>query len=181
MNLQKTSFWVIFMILFLTACSPTLSPFTQRLYDQNRWNDNELRQIQFYLSDDVVLRRELSGGSAEIVTGKIKVVDGRRIEEVTFRRGTPGILLFRPKGNRFAISFEDGSDQRFLMFGPNPKLDDRYVLLASEWKKKRGIVTYEGKKYSVHANDALANLVVDLKKVREVSVRSRTAKGRMVD
>ena len=134
------------LAILLSSCGPTLTPFTQRLYEENNWTESELKRIQFYLSDDVVMRRELTGSKSEIVSGEIKLVDGRRVEEIIIRNGTPGVFMFSPKSNRFAVSFEEGGKDRFLMFGPNPKANNRYVLLASDWNRHTGKVTYAGKK-----------------------------------
>lgn len=169
------------MLFTLSACGPTLSPFTQDLYREYRWSERELERIQFYLSEDIVLQRNFSGGSSEIIAGEIKVVEGREVEEIIIREGTPGIFLFSPKDNRFAVSFEDNGGEKFLMFGPNPKMGDRYALLGSEWNRRYGIVTYGGRRYRVDARSAYATLMVDLKKVRRVSKRSRTASGRRVE
>ena len=165
--------------LFLTACTPTLSPFTERLYDENRWSEDELKRIQFYLSEDIVLRRQIRDGSSEIIKGEIKMVDGRRVEEVIIRRNTPGVFLFSPKADRFAVTFESNDDD-YLMLGPNPKASGRFVVLASDWERRQGTVTYAGKKWRVDYRDALAGLLVDLKKTRKISVKSRTAQGRKV-
>jgi len=181
---MKKSYMVVagaLIALALAACSPTLTPFTQRLYDQYDWTEPELQRIQFYVSDDIVLRRELTGGQSEIISGEIKVVDGREVEEVIIRRNTPGVLLFTPKKNRFAISFESEGNDRYLIFGPNPKAGNRYALLASEWRRRVGTVTYEGRKFDVGSGSAFASLMVDLKKVRKISVSSRTARGRKVN
>lgn len=169
------------LLLTAAACGPNLRPFTQQLYDQNRWSEEDLRHIQFYLSNDIVLRRELSNGSSEIIRGQIKMVNGRRIEEIAIRKGTPGVFLFSPKDKRFAVSFEEGGDQRYLIFGPSPKAGERYVLLASEWGRRDGTVTYEGIKYQVDAESAYASLLVDLKKLNKTSINSRTASGRKID
>lgn len=168
-------------VFFLSSCSPRLSPFTQRLYSDYNWSDSELKRIQFYVSDDIVLHREAKRGKSEIISGEIKIVDGRRVEEVVIRKGTPGVLLFKPKENRFAVSFEEGSDERFLMFGPSPKASGRYVLLASDWNKRKGKVTYDGKTFTTPSNSAFAALMVDLKKINQVSVKSRQARGRKID
>lgn len=165
----------------MSACSPTLTPFTQRLYDQYDWTESELKRIQFYVSDPIILRRQLTGGSSEIISGEIKIVDGREVEEVIIRRNTPGVLLFMPKDDRFAISFEAEGDDRYLIFGPNPKAGNRYALLASEWNRRMGNVTYEGRKFEVDTGSAFASLMVDLKKIRKISVSSRTARGRKVN
>ncbi len=163
------------------SCGPNLRPFTQNLYDQYQWSDSELKRIQFYLSDDITLYRELTGGSSEIISGEIKIVDGRRVEQVVIRRGTPGVLLFKPKDNRFAIGFEANSDERFLIFGPNPKASNRYALMASDWDRREGTVTYEGRKWSVNSGSAFSSLMVDLKKINKVESSSRTAGGRRVN
>jgi len=181
MKVYQTIFFALLTGTLFTACSPTLSPFTQKLYDNYRWTDEELKSIQFYVSDNIVLRRELTGGSSEIISGKVRVVNGRQVEEIVIRSGTPGVLLFKPKENRFAISFEDGGEERFLVFGPNPRASDRYVLMASEWRKKGGTVSYDGRKFDVASEDAFAGLMVDLKKFNKLSVESRTAGGRKIN
>jgi hypothetical protein len=169
------------VILTLASCSPQLTSFTQRLYDEYDWSETELKRIQFYVSDDIIMRRQLTGGSSEIISGEIKIVDGREVEEVVIRRKTPGVLLFLPKEDRFAISFEADGDDRYLIFGPNPKAGNRYALLASEWRRRGGTVTYEGRKFDVEASSAFAALMVDLKKIRKTSINSRTARGRRVN
>ena len=170
----------ILFIFLSSSCSPRLSPFTQKLYEENDWAEEDLKRIQFYLSEDIILRREATSGRSTIQGGEIKMVDGKKVEEIVIRKGTPGLLLFTPKKNRFAVSFESGNDDRYLMFGPNPKAGNHYVLLASDWKRSRGKVSYDGKTYWTPNESAYAALLVDLKKVRKVSVKSRTAKGRTV-
>ena len=172
-------FFACTSLLVFSSCA-RLTYFTEDLYEQQRWTDDELRQIQFYISQDVVLKRELTGGKSEIISGKIKMENGRRIEQVIIPKGTPGTFLFSPKPNRFAIAFEDGGDKRYLMFGPSPKYSDRFVMLASDWNRRSGKVTYDGKKWRVSSDDAYAALMVDLKKVERYDKKSRTAKGRRV-
>lgn len=179
MNL-KNILPLLFIGLFLASCSPRLTPFTQSLYEESNWTKADLKKIQFYLSEDIKLKRSLSGGTSEIINGKIKIENGREIEEVIIPKMTPGVFVFSPKEKRFAISFED-SDARFLMFGPNPRRSNRYVLLASEWKGRTGKVKYDDKTWRVDADDAIANLLVDLKKIRKTTVSSRTAGGRKID
>jgi len=169
------------LLLGLAACSPRLAPFTQDLYDQNRWSEQELKQIQFYLSHDIVLHRQFKAGESTIEGGKIRMIDGREVEEVIFRKGTPGILLFTPKSNRFAISFEDSGEERFLMFGPNPKAGDRYVLLARDWDRRTGEISYDGKVYRTTSESAWAHLMVDLRRIQRMERESRTVKGRTVE
>ncbi len=172
---------LLFLALALSSCGPTLSPFTQRLYEEQNWTESELRRIQFYLSEDIVLTRELTGGSSDITRGQIKIVNGREVEQIVIRRNTPGVFVFSPKENRFAISFEEGGNERYLVFGPNPRTQDRYTLLASDWNRNAGTVTYDGRKWNVDSDDAFASLMVDLQRFRKQDVNTRVVGGRKID
>ncbi len=179
---MKTLKMIAFALIgaaLLSSCSNRLTYFTKDLQDRYRWSDEELKRIQFYVSRDIVLKRELTGGSSGIVSGRIKVEDGRRIEEVVIRKGTPGAYIFSPKNDRFAVSFEAGDDN-FLMFGPSPKYSDRYVVLASDWSRNSGEVTYGDKKWRVSSEAAYAALLVDLRKISKVERQQRVVKGRKV-
>ena len=170
----------VLFLLSLAACSPRYTPFTEALYDDYGWSSDDLKQIQFYVSRDVELKRQLTAGSSEIVSGKIRIENGREVEVVTIQRGTPGVFLFSPKADRFAVSFEDG-DEQFLMFGPNPRSDGRFTLRAADWNRNSGLVSYGGKKYRVSSDAAYAALLIDLRKVTRTQRQARVARGRRVD
>lgn len=170
----------IALLFCLASCSPRLTDYTTRLEKANDWSEDEIRQIQFYLSSDVILKRQIKEGSSEIVNGKIKMENGRQIEEVLIPSGTPGVALFSPKSERLAISFEAKGDDKFLMFGPNPKAGNRYVLLASEWDKRKGKVKYNDRTYYVDSQSAFAGLKVNLKRIKKTKVNSRVAGGRKI-
>ncbi len=179
---MKHSIYVFLAALFLLAsCSPRLTPFTQKFYDSYEFSEGDLKKIQFYLSEDIVLRRSLQGGNVEIAEGEVKIIDGRKVDEVVIPRKTPGVLMFIPKENRFAISFEEGSNSRYLIFGPSRKVNNQYMLLASDWEKRRGTVTYGGKKYLTDSHSALARLLIDLKEVNKMEKKTYVAKGRTVN
>jgi hypothetical protein len=178
--MNKTAYFIALLLLAAIAggCKKYV-PFTQSLYDEHRWTETELKRIQFYLSHDIVLRRDLGSSNVQIIAGDIKIRDGRKVEEILIRQGTPGVYIFSPKESRLAIGFE-ASNSRYLMFGPNPRVGNRYALLASEWDRQGGTVTYDGKEYQVDAVGALSNLLVNLKRARKVEVNSRVAGGRKV-
>lgn len=168
-------------IFLFSACSPQLTPFTRDLYDKHHWSDTELKGIQFYLSDDLVIYRNVDElDEVKISGGEIKMVDGQKVEEVRFRAGTPGVFLSRPKEDHFAISFEEGDDTRYLMFGPNPKRDGQYMLMASEWNRRSGKVTYAGAKFQT-ASDEIPRLLVNMKYRNQSTVEKRKASGRRVE
>ena len=169
-------------LTFMTSCSDKLTPFTERLYQEQGWSDSELKKIQFYTSEDITLFRELSQGDSKIVSGEIKIRNGRKVDEVKIKKGTPGIFLFKPKEDKFAISFESDGDDKFLIFGASERRGGRYQLLAKDWKRRGyGKVTYAGSEYRINSESAYASLLVDLDRKRSTKVKSRTARGRTVD
>ena len=169
------------LIFFTSSCSRELRPFTSNTLQEGNWSDSELRKIQFYLSEDIIIRRNLTEGSNEISSGgSIKVFKGEKVEEVRIPKGTPGVFLFRVSDNHFAIGFDATTDKRYLMFGPNPKRAGSYVLLASEWKNQYGKVRYDDRFFFTDNQSAMASLLVDLQKIRKIEVNSKTERGRRV-
>ncbi len=171
---------LLLMVLMgtLISCSPRLTPFTANLRNEYGWTDEDLKKIQFYLSDEIVLWREIRDGDAKISDGAIKIRNGKKVEEIRFPKRTPGVYLFEPKTNRFAISFET-DDNKYLMFGPSRKRAE-FVLLAADWKKNTGKISYDDRIYTTNSNSAYASLMVDLRKARNLTVKRRTAKGRTI-
>ena len=165
----------------LTSCSNHLRYFTDDLYRDYQWTDRELSKIQFYVSEDIVLQRRISDESTKITNGKIRVVDGSKIEEVIIEKGTPGVFVQSPKDNKFAISFDSGDETKYLMFGPNQKANGKYVLLAKDWSRNRGQISYGGRTYDTSSASAYAALMVDIKKAKKTQVKSTVAKGNKVN
>ncbi|MFM9055388.1 MAG: hypothetical protein ACKOQY_01695 [Bacteroidota bacterium] len=56
MNRLIISSFALLCIFLFNACSPKV-PFTQQIREQYKLSPDELKRIQFYLSDPVVLRR----------------------------------------------------------------------------------------------------------------------------
>jgi len=171
--------FIFFSACFITSCSPVYSYFTDDLYRQQNWTQEDIQRIQFYLSKDITLSRALSAGETKIKEGKIIIKDGQQVEEVVIKSGTPGVLVLMPREDRFGISFEE-DDNAYLMFGPNPKIEYRYALLAQEWEQDYGNIHYKNNLYSVDAASADASLMVDLKKTGKDEYQTHQVSGRTV-
>lgn len=172
-------FFLASIAVVLSSCSSNYKYFTEDLYDEYRWSNEELERIQFYVSEDIVLYSELAGEDARISDGKIRVIDGREVEEVLIEKGTPGVFVQSPKKDRFAISFED-DPANFLMFGPNPKANGRFVLLAKEWNRRTGKVSYADRVWSTSSASAYSALMVDIKLAKKTRYKTKKAEGKRV-
>ncbi len=180
MKYSTTHILVLLILITLSSCSKRLTPYTERLQNDFEFTSDDLQHIQFYLSEDIVLQRNLGIEETRITEGKIQVIDGRDVEQIVFKKGTPGVLVFSPKEKRLAISFEENSDDKYLMFGPNKRAGGRYVLLAKEWRNNLGKVSYNGKIYTTTNRSAYSALLVDIDKYRDVDYDSERVKGRKV-
>ncbi len=169
------------VVLFLASCAPSLKYYTKEIHDDSRWSDSELGKIQFYLSNDIFLWRDVNRGESVITNGKIKMVDGREVEEIVIKKGTPGAFLFSPQKNHYAVSFDNNDDSKYLIFGPSEKVNGRYVLLAKDWDRRFGKVTYGDKVYKTTNESAFAYLMVDVDKTRRTKVNTTKAPGRKVE
>lgn len=179
MKNMKYFFFLFIVALLLGSCGPTLRPFTKSMYDEYGWTERDLQNVQFYLSQDILLTRKAKGHESSIKDGKIRVKEGRKIEKIIIKKGTPGVLVFIPKKNRFAISF-DQDDNKYLMFGPNSSANGRFVLLARDWDRQVGEMTYNNETYYTTSESALAHLLVDIKAAAKVKYTRERASGRSI-
>lgn len=161
----------------MISCSPRLTYFNKEMVKEYQWSEEDLKKIQFYLSEDLVLSRRLNTGESTIQSGKIKIVNGEKIEQVIIKKGTPGLLQFMPKEERYAISFDNSSPDKYLIFGTNPKMNSRIVLMGKEWDRRSGKVTYNNSVYDISANAAFSSLLVNLKRAKKVEENTEYAKG----
>ncbi len=167
-------------LLSLTSCSKNLTYFTQDLYEENQWSESELKRIQFYVSEDIVLYKTASGGTSRIEDGKIEIKDRQKVDEIVIKRGTPGTVVFIPKDDKYGVSFDNSG--AFLIFGPGKNTRGRYTLKAKRWRENRrgGVITYDGQEYFTNSESAYASLMVDLRKARKSTVTKSTASGRKI-
>ena len=163
-------------LMTLGSCK-NLVPYTDALKSKYNLSDEQLKHLQFYVSSPIVIQRKVTAeNNTQIDAGKIKIVNGEKVEEVVVPVGPKGVLVRNDNG-KFEISFEK-DDTYYLRFGTNPNRYDSYVLLASDWQGKVGNVTYAGNKYYTSGESADAVLLIDIRKISSYQKESRIAKGR---
>lgn len=100
-------------LFFASGCGGGLIAFTHELREQQGLTNEELKNLQWYVSHRVTLRRELGSGGRQVTgTHKLLVVSGKNIEEVVIEEHTPGIALNITEGT-ITVSFEQGSSLDF--------------------------------------------------------------------
>jgi len=179
LNIMRTIIGFAAALFFLSSCN-SLTPFTQDMYSDLNLATEEIKSVQFYLSQDIVLYKDVNTDEARVENGRIKLKERHKSEQVIIRSGTPGVVIFMPKQNRFAVSFEN-DDDKFLIFGPNERQNERYTLLGKDWSRDGfGKVTYGGQEYTTSTRNAMASLMVNINKMNTTTVKTKEVNGRKV-
>lgn len=174
---MKKLIFLLIPIFTLSACK-TFVPFTNQLKTENRWNESDLKQIQFYLSNTITLHRQLGNSETKIESGVIKTIDGKKVEEVIIKKGTPGIVTNLADQKRMTVSFEI-DDSHFLTFGSYVNRGGRYYLMLKDYQKNKwSKVTYVQKEFYISNESLQAFLQVDMKKIKKEEREQRVAGGR---
>ena len=175
---MRTSLLFLALVTLFSSCK-NLVPYTSAMKNKYKWSEENIKKIQFYVSNDVILQRKLTNATTEIVQGKIKTIKGSKVDQITILAGTKGVVTSMPKDNKLMLSFEIGDDHN-LSFGVNPNASDKFVLLASDWNDGMGRIHYAGNEYYSSPDSKYASLLVDLRKIENSEVKQHVAKGRKV-
>jgi hypothetical protein len=188
--------FAVLLALLVTGCGPRLVPFTHELRVQQGLKKEDLKNLQYYVSHKITLRRELeSGGSQVTGSHKLLVVSGKTIEEVVIEEHTPGIAVaiddrsiavsFEPGSSLvFAVGSEPGSVEAPVAFAappdpfpgnsapqpepfPNPGGSDAFG--GSYWlaTAQGGRISYQGRLFTAIEQSLQAHLLIDAESLEE--------------
>ncbi|MBK8257454.1 MAG: DNA-directed RNA polymerase [Polyangiaceae bacterium] len=103
-----------FLGLLSTGCQSVV-PFTHEIRMQHRLTDDEVRNLQFYSSHQITLRREASSQDRQVTPGhKLRLISGKSVEEVVIPAKTPGVAA-RVTSRSIAVSFVEGTSLEFAV------------------------------------------------------------------
>lgn len=166
---------ILLSVVFLSSCK-TLVPFTETIRQKNNLSLNDLRRIQFYTSQDITLNREVSGSKNQVISGKIKTINNKQIEEIYIPYKTPCLVVDTTKNGRVKVSFSE-SDEKSLTFGTTTNTS-RYVILAEYWNGKEGSVHYGSDIFQTKGLSYDACLLVNMKELLKIKHKYKVEKGR---
>ena len=184
----------------LSGCR-SLVVFTHEMRAQHNLSDEDLRELQFYVSHDVTLRRELHTKRRIIDDGHLKLHAGKAIEEVLVEAHTPGVAT-AVDADTIVISFEEGSSLDFSLrsaasiplvveppsragFATAPDPFPAHESIAhdgtgSYWlmADDHTSVSYQGRIWEVVGETFRAHLMIDAESLEEVVESQTTLRGR---
>ena len=182
-NMKKTLKFtplVTILALILSSCSTGRVPFTQQLRDQYKLNVEELKSIQFYTSNTLVLRRAETASKKETAGGELTVSKDRVLEEIVIKAGTPCVVRDVVDGSRVTVTFEDGAN-KYLVFGSIRNRDGYYTLQALDWTQGKGKVNYGEQLYVTSEGSKDIFLVLKMKSLNQFKVDQKVIKGKTIN
>ena len=201
-SLAETAIVAAIALGSLAGCRPALVPLTQELREQAHLSDGELKNLQYYVSHTITLRREADAGSRQ-VTGnhKLVMIAGKMIEEVVVEAKTPGICVSADAG-RLSISFEQGTSIEFApqaarslptpggfaappevdpFPGNNrpapPRLDGLFAGAYMVWVEPKGTVVFMGRRFDAVEETPNATLLIDAQSLERVVKKAKVLPG----
>lgn len=178
-------FFGLAIVLSLASCSTSRVYFTVAGKKQLDEAGIELKKIQFYPSSDLLLSRQLSKEEIAVYKGKVRIENGRQIEEVIIPSGTPGVCEWNDeKSLRVSFDQGDGKQLIFLVEKRNGVVveESHFKIAAKEWVNlnngnRIGKVDYQGKVFNlVRGQDA--RLMIDKERLVKTQQSTTVVKGR---
>src|ERR1700729_3566295 len=107
-------------LTFLFSCSSSRKmsnyvPFTRDLRQKLDKENIDLKQVQFYVDQKLILSRNLGDQRIAVSSGVVKLENGKYVNEVIVPSFTPGVCE-GSEGERLLINFEKSNNN--LAFGP---------------------------------------------------------------
>ena len=157
------------------------SPLTGELIDKYELKDDDFKQLQYYLSADLVLTRQVQHeDKKERVKGKLVERHGDIVEEVTIQKGTPGICLSAGKDDSavpwLEVSFEEGSSFKFTRDSSSDHFTIKYNSGTDGYE-----IEFDGSKYHLTSEGREAYLEVGEESLNNAEKRQRSLHGRKLE
>jgi hypothetical protein len=153
-------------------------PFTVQLREQWKFTDDEIKSLQFYVHDTVLLSREATEGN-RIARGKLVTSSGRY--EIELPAGTPGVVI-RVEPDRLWLCFETDCSAT-LMFscandGCTKGWGGKYNSLVRAYTGVEEEVDYGGATYLMNP---ITYIEIDEDALAKVQIERRVLPGKRLN
>ncbi len=156
-------------------------PFTRDLYNRLRSANQDIRKLQFFVDQTIILSRGTSQDKLFIDQGKLVNQSGMNENKIELPALTPGIIeLIEPDGMR--ISFESANNN--IKFINNKYSPEFFIFSGNNWENGTAEIDYKGTTYRAScatcSSVAEAKLVVRQKDIMAGDTKSYIIGGRTI-
>lgn len=176
MNRMKTLFTLLTATLLLVACARK-SPYTKAIEERYSLKVEEVKKIQFYTSDDIILLKTQAQSGRETNKGELVVSSSTTDDRLIIKKGTPGVMV-NSNGDKVQVSFE--TDAKTLTFESKSK-NSSFYLLADSLANGKPIAKYGDETYIISQGSGVVYLQFKMKKLKKYKSRDTFVKGRKID
>ncbi len=157
-------------------------PFTRDLYNRLRQANQDIRKLQFFVDQTIILSRGTSQDKLFIDRGKLVNQSGMNENKIELPALTPGIVeLIEPDGMR--ISFESANNN--IKFINNKYSPEFFIFSGNNWENGTAEIDYKGTTYRASCGTcssvAEAKLVVRQKDIMAGDTKSYIIGGRTIN
>jgi hypothetical protein len=173
---MKSIFFISAFIL-LSSCAIKV-PLTKAIKEEFNLTAQNIKQVQFYVSTQIVMERSSQKGSSETNSdGTLVSSSNNEKERIIILPKTAGIFEKFGAENHAIIRFESG-DGKYITFATRPNMDNgKYYLLADWEPSKGGKMTYGNEEYYATSISGESFLMVKIKKSQNTKRKDRVVKG----
>lgn len=161
----------------------TYVPFTKDLYNRLKAYNIDVKKVQFFVDQQMVLNRYIDVNKAELKSGVVKFVNGRYTNEIVIPALTP-CVVDSIDYDGFRVSFEKGS-YNFFKFVNNKYSPDFFAFSGSNWKEGTAEIYYDKQVYRVSCGSCSSvsevRLMVKQSDMDKSETKTKTLTGRKVD
>lgn len=165
--------------LILFNCG-TKVPVTNQLKEEYDLNEKNMKIVQFYTSQTIILQRSKTSGSQGAEDGKLVTSKNSEQDRVIIPSNTKCVFDSYGSNGEVLIRFEVGPGKT-LKFAVRPGQSSGKYYLAANWKPDLGgEISYGNETYYATQESGTAYLMVVLKKLNKTRRKDRIVKGMKV-
>jgi hypothetical protein len=157
-------------------------PFTRDLYNLLRIKNIDIKRVQFFIDQQLVLSRYIDVNKADVVSGIIKFSNGRYVDEIIVPALTPGVCD-SIEADGLKINFEKGNND--FKFINNKYSPDFFIFSGNNWKDGSCDVMYNKMVYRAACGSCTSasdiKLVVKQSDIDNSKKNTKIIQGRKVD
>lgn len=173
--MNKKYLIVIVLAIMLASCQNKIY-FTYDLKKKLEEKELDVKKVQFYNSEKIVLTRSMPHNEAEVTKGELKFENGKFVEEIIINKNTPGVCKV-DDGKILGISFEQGD--KILNFRKN-RFNEYYQIDVETQADLVSKILYDSSVYVLQPVGIDAKLMVRKNDRYIYQLQQRVAEGVIV-
>ena len=147
--------------LFLTSCSrkgfataPSMAasdtsfvPFTKNLKQRLEHDGVDIKKIQFYTNEKLILKHGVGVEKGQVKSGIIMIDYGQSSSQITIPAWTPGVCE-KVEGDALMISFD--APGKYIEFGAL-YANTSFIIVGTNWHNNTADITYDNQPYTIQS------------------------------